>query len=84
MCKVNGIPMNRLGVPLGLSLKARTAWNCILGKRKCNFGVEVVEIAKKGEVDITKKYSFQFDMIPTFVANRLENLQREFSLEWRQ
>lgn len=46
--------------------------------------MEAVEIAKKGEVDISKKFSFQFDMIPTFVANRLENLQREFSLEWRQ
>lgn len=71
-------------MPLGLSLKARTVWNRILEKRKCSFGMEVVEIAKKGEVDITNKYSFQFDMIPTFVANRLENLQREFSLEWRQ
>lgn len=31
-CKIRRLPMNELGMPLGLSFKVKTVWNLILEK----------------------------------------------------
>ena len=78
--------MKYLGLPLGAKFKDKTIWNLILEKIEWRLaGWKHLHLSKGGRVTLIKStlsnlptYFLSLFPIPTFVANRIEKLQRDF------
>ena len=85
-CKQGTLPMKYLGFPLGAKFKDKTIWNPILEKIERRLaGWKCLYLSKGGRVTLIKStlsnlptYFLSLFPIPTFVANRIEKLQRDF------
>jgi hypothetical protein len=85
-CRVVGLPMKYLGLPLGAPYKSTTIWNDIVEKmgRKL-VGWKKIYLSKSGRLTLIKStlsnlptYFLSLFPIPVSVAHRLEKLQRDF------
>ncbi|XP_075669821.1 uncharacterized protein LOC142639546 [Castanea sativa] len=85
-CRVGNLPMSYLGMPLGASHNSPSIWNPILEKIERKL-VEwkKLYLSKGGRLTLLKStlsslptYFLLLFTIPTYVANRIEKLQRDF------
>ena len=85
-CRVGTLPMSYLGMPLGASHNSPSIWNPILEKieRKLT-GWKKLYLSKGGRLMLLKSmlsslptYFLSLFTIPTYVANKIEKLHRDF------
>jgi hypothetical protein len=85
-CRVAGLPMKYLGLPLGAPYKSTTIWNDIVEKMRRKWaGWKKTYLSKGGRLTPIKStlsnlpmYFLSLFPIPVNVVNRLEKLQRDF------
>jgi hypothetical protein len=85
-CKVAGLPMIYLGLPLGASYKNPSIWNGIIEKIEQRLaGWKRMYLSKGARVTLIKgtlsnlpTYYLSLFLIPVGVAHRMEKIQRDF------
>ena len=84
-CNVETLPMSYLGMPLGASHNSPSIWNPILEKIEQKLAGWKKYLSKGGKLMLLKStlsslptYFLSLFTIPTYVANRIEKLQRDF------
>ena len=85
-CRVGTLPMSYLGMPLGASHNSPSIWNPILEKIERKLaGWKKLYLSKGARLTLLKStlsslltYFLSLFTIPTYVANRIEKLQRDF------
>ena len=85
-CRVGELPMSYLGMPLGASHNSPSIWNPILEKFERKLaGWKKLYLSKGGRLMLLKStlfslptYFLSLFTIPTYVANKIEKLQRDF------
>ena len=85
-CKRGSFPMQYLGLPLGANVRDRSVWNPIIEKVERRLaGWKRLHLSKGGKVTLIKStlsnlptYFLSLFPIPVEVANRIEQLQRNF------
>ena len=85
-CKVGTLPMSYLGMPLEASHNSPSIWNPILEKIERKLARwKKLYLSKEGRLTLLKStlssiptYFLLLFIIPTYVVNRIEKLQRDF------
>jgi hypothetical protein len=85
-CRVAGLPMKYLGLPLGASYKDVVMWNDVIEQSECQMaGWKRMYLSKGGHLTLIKStlsnlptYFLSLFPIPMSVAKRLEKVQRVF------
>ena len=85
-CRVGSLPMSYLGMPLGASHNSLSIWNPILEKIERKLaGWKKLYLSKGGRLMLLKStlsslpiYFLSLFTLPTYVANKIEKLQRDF------
>jgi hypothetical protein len=85
-CRVAGLPMKYLGLPLGAAYKAAAIWNEVTEKMERRLaGWKKLYLSKGGRVTLIKStlsnlptYYLSLFPVPVSVANRIEKIQRDF------
>jgi exonuclease III len=85
-CRVAGLPMKYLGLPLGAAYKAASIWNEVIEKMERRLaGWKKLYLSKGGRVTLIKStlsnlptYYLSLFPVPVSVANRIEKIQRDF------
>ena len=85
-CRVGILPMSYLGMPLGASHKSPSIWNPVLEKIERRLARwKKLYLSKGGQLMLLKStlsslptYFLSLFTIPTYVANKIEKLQRDF------
>ena len=85
-CRVGTLPMSYLGMPLGASHKSLSIWSPILEKIERKLAEwKKLYLSKEGRLTLLKStlssiptYFLLLFIIPTYVVNRIEKLQRDF------
>ena len=85
-CRVGTLPMSYLGMPLGASHKSLSIWSPILEKIEQKLAEwKKLYLSKEGRLTLLKStlssiptYFLLLFIIPTYVVNRIEKLQRDF------
>ena len=84
--RIGSLPMTYLSMPLGASHKSPFIWNPILEKIHRKFaGWKKLYLSKGGRLTLLKSmlsslptYYLSLFTIPSHVANKIENIQRDF------
>ncbi len=85
-CRIGSLPMSYLGMPLGSSFKSTSIWNSIIEKMERRLtGWKRLYLSKGGRLTLLKStlsslptFYLSFFTIPSSVAKRIEQLQRNF------
>ena len=85
-CRVSSLPMSYLGMPLGASHNSPSIWNPILEKIERKLAEwKKLYLSKGGRLMLLKStlsslptYFLSLFTIPTYVANKIEKLHRDF------
>jgi hypothetical protein len=85
-CGVSSLPLKYLGLPLGVSFKAKSIWDGVVGKiERWLASWKQIYLSKGGRVTLIKStlsnlptYFLSLFPIPASVANRIEKLYRDF------
>ena len=85
-CRIGSLPMTYLGMALGASHKSPTIWNPILEKLERKLARwKKMYLSKGGRLTLLKStlssfptYFLSLFTILTYVANKIERLQRDF------
>jgi hypothetical protein len=85
-CRVAGLPMKYLGLPLGAAYKATSMWNGVTEQMERRLaGWKKLYLSKGGRLTLIKStlsniptYYLSLFPVPMSVANRIEKIQRDF------
>jgi hypothetical protein len=89
-CRVASLPMTYLGLPLGASYKSTSIWNGVIEKMERRLaGWKRMYLSKGARLTLINStlsniptYYLSLFPIPVRVANRLDKIQKGFSLGW--
>jgi hypothetical protein len=81
-CRVVGLPMKYLGLPLGAAYKATSMWNGVMGQMERRLaGWKKMYLSKGGQLTLIKStlsnlptYYLSLFPVPMSVANRIEKI----------